>query len=406
MNTVSRPIRAGTILAALDIGSSKIGCLIVELGASSNSPYCLANARVLGVGYQRSRGLKGGIVLDPRAVEHSIRGAVDKAERQAGRSIDELYVSMNTGRIRSQNYGVMLELAGAKIKASHVDKLLRKGWDHVAHSPQAILHARNTGFAIDGDIGIKKPEGFSGQNLFADFHVVSADLAPMRQLLSCVEDSYLSPVSVVAAPYASALATMRAREANEGVAIIDLGGGTSSLAVFAGGEFIFANSIAKGGIAISAALSRRFGMSWRDAERLKLHIGKKSEHRQEYPKGAELIKRQLIGIFLHQKKKMMQAGFAFDAARVIVLTGGGALFHDAPSLAAEVFGKPVRVGVPAAVSGMPPQLVNPAFSALWGIIASQNIAHEELATRFAGSLGHRSGGSLARFGNWLSHLAD
>ncbi len=406
MNTVSRPVQAGAIIAALDIGSSKIGCLIVELGAPNNSPYCLANARVLGVGYQRSMGLKGGNMLDPRAVEHSIRGAVDKAERQAGRSIDKLYVSMNTGRIRSQNYGVMLELAGAKVKTSHIDKLLRKGWDHIAHSPQAILHARATGFAIDGDIGIKNPEGFSGQNLFADFHALSADLAPVRQLLSCVEDSYLSPISVVASPYASALATMRAREANEGVAVIDLGGGTSSLAVFVGGEFVFANSIAKGGIAISSALSRRFGMSWRDAERLKLHISKKSEHRQDYPKGAELIKRQLIGIFLHQKKKMMQSGFAFDAARVIVLTGGGALFYDAASLAAEVFGKPVRIGVPEAVSGMPPQLVNPAFSALWGIIASQNIAHEELATRFAGPLGRRSAGSLARFGNWLSHLAD
>ena len=406
MSNVSRTNRTGTVLAALDIGSSKIGCLIVELGASSNSPHCLTNARVLGVGYQRSQGIKGGIVLDARAVELAIRGAVDKAEKQAGRSIDQLYVSMNTGRIRSQNYGVMLELGGAKVKSSHVNKLLRKGWDHVAHSPRAILHARTTGFAIDGDAGIKKPEGYSGQNLFADFHVLSADLPPVRQLLSCIEDSYLSPVSVVAAPYASALATMRARETNEGVAVIDLGGGTSSLAVFAGGEFLFANSIAKGGIAISAALSHRFGMSWSDAERLKLHISKASKNRQDYPKGAELIKRQLVGIFLHQKKKMIEAGFAFDAARVIVLTGGGALFYDAPRLAAEVFGKPVRVGVPEAVSGMPPQLVNPAFAALWGVIAAQNISHDELATRFAGPLGQRSGGSLARFGNWLTHLAE
>ncbi len=410
MNEIAVSRHAGKIIAALDVGSSKIGCLIVELGTRQNSPYCLANARVLGVGYQRSQGIKGGVVFDVEAAERSIRTAVDKAERQAGLSIDELYISMNTGRMHSLNYGAVLELAGAKVRPSHIDALLRKGWDHIADSPHAILHSIPIGYALDGVAGIENPLGFSGQHLFADFHVVSADLAQVRRLLGCIEDSYLSPVSVVAAPYASALATMRPRESKEGVAVLDLGGGTSSLAVFANGQFIFASSLAKGGQQISAAFAKAFNMTWRDAERLKLYIGKNASHRMSHPKGTELIQRQLMGIFLHQKKKMVDAGFAFDAVKYVVLTGGGALFYDSPRVAAEVFGKPVRVGGRQGVSGMPPQLVNPSFAALWGVISYQNTADNELSSRFvrpySGPLGKVAIGSIARIGNWLHQLGS
>ena len=404
MKTLPRRHVAGDIIAALDVGSSKTSCLIVKLGSVSTSSDMLQNATVLGVGYQRSLGLKAGHVFDPRAVELSIRTAVDKAERQAGYSVDKLYISMNAGRIRSQNYGAVLEVAGSKVKTAHVKTLLKKGWDHVANSPQAILHALPICFTLDGVSGIESPVGYSGRHLFADFHVVSADPDPIRRVLSCIEDSYLSPVSVVAAPYASALATVRQKEAKQGVAVLDLGGGTSSLAVFADGKFIFANSIAKGGAQISSALSRQYGMSWDDAERLKLHISRNSDQRVAYPKCSELIARQLAAIFLHQKKKMMDSGFAFDAARYIVLTGGSSLYFDAPRIAAQVFDRPVRVGVPRAVSGMPPQLINPAFASLWGAICFQEARHVELADRLTSSAGLGGGRSITRFGHWLHSL--
>ncbi len=404
MKTASALVKSSHIITALDVGSSKTACLIVELGPVPEGVSCLANARVLGVGYQRSRGIKGGVVFDPGAVELSVRGAVDKAERQAGLSVDRLYVSVNAGRIKSQNYSAMLELAGAKVKKSHIERLLHKGWSHAASSSDAILHALPIGFTLDGATGLEDPVGYSGKNLFADFHMVSADLLHVRRFLDCIEDSYLSPVSIVAAPFASALATIREREAREGVAVLDLGGGTSSLAVFAGGRFIYAGSLAKGGRQVTAALARSFAMSGPDAERLKLHIGASGDHRTAYPKGSELVSRQFASIFLHQKKKMQESGFAFDAVRYIVLTGGGALYRDAAPLAAEIFGKPVRVGVPRAVSGLPPQLVNPAFSALWGVIAYQNMRRQELADRFPSPLDRSAESSLARIGNWLHQL--
>ena len=408
MNQIKKSSKGRKVIAALDVGSSKTACLIIEHVGGAGAGDSLANVRVLGIGYQRSQGLKGGMVFDPQAVESSIRGAVDKAERLAGVSVDQLHISMNAGRIRSQHYGVTLPLGGAKVKTSHVENLFRKGWDHIAHSHEAILHSLPVGFALDGATGIDNPLGYSGQHLFADFHAVSAEAAPVRSLLDCIEDSYLSPVSVVAAPYASALATIRQREANEGVAVIDLGGGTSSLAVFVNGRFVYTSSLAKGGVQISAALARQFAMSWSDAERLKLHIGSNNDHGMAYPKGTELISRQLMGIFMHQKKKLHNTGFALDAAKYIVLTGGGSLYHDAARIAAEVFGKPVRIGAPQAVPGLPAQLINPAFSALWGIVAFQDAVDQELASRYArdltGGLGGSGQGSFTRLGSWLHKL--
>ncbi len=391
-------------MAVLDVGSSKTGCLIVETGDGDNPAFCLLNARVLGVGYQRSQGLKGGVVLDATAVEMSIRSAVDKAERQAGFSIDEVTVCLNAGRFHSQNCGAVLDIGGAKVKNSHVEAVLRQGWEQVSKAPYAILHAQPVGFAIDGVARMDNPAGFPGQRLFADFHVLGGEYQHVRRLLGCVEDSYLTPRSVVVAPYASALASLRQREINEGAAIIDLGGGTSSLAVFSGGHFVFASSLAKGGIAVSAALAKTFGISWKEAERIKLLVGRKRQQGSAWPKGVELIRKQYASIFLHQKKKMMDSGFALDAAKYVVLAGGGALFFDAARIAADIFDKPVRIGSPATVQGMPSQLVNPAFAALWGGVAYKYEEHRELASRFCSSSGYVKG-SFSRLGSWFQRLA-
>ena len=393
-------------IAALDIGSSKIACLIVEQAGKRQERH------VSGFGFQPAEGIKGGVVFDACAAEQSIRAAVDKAERLAGQTIDEVHVCLNGGRIQSHNYGAKLEIAGARIKESHIEVLLRKGWQHVAHSDDAILHAQQIGFALDGAGGIDNPMGYRGQHLFADFHVVSADLGHVRQLLSCIEDSYLSPASVIAAPYAGALGVLRQKEAQEGVVVIDLGGGTSSLAVFAHDRFIMAASLAKGGQQITGALARQFGLDKARAEQLKLHVGRQGDEENRaflhptIPQADELVRRQMTGIFLHQKKQMIDVGFPLQALKYIVLTGGGSLYYNASRLAAEIFGLPTRIGASQPFPGVPSQLLSPAFAALWGILAYQDNKPLDLAERFAGPLGKTGKGSFARLGNWLHRLAE
>lgn len=394
----------GDIIAALDIGSSKICCLIAEAQDGQGNPFMPVSSRVIGIGYHRSNGIKGGVVLDADAAERSIRAAVDKAERQAGITIDEVHVSLNAGRLRSENYGAVIELGGNRATLAHVDELMLKGWQHVAVSTDAVLHALPVGFTLDETKGIQDPVGYSGQQLFADFHAVKADLQPVRQVLGCVEDCYLSPVSVVAAPYASALSTLRPNEVKEGAAVIDLGGGTSSIAVIAGGQFIYADSLSKGGIQVTAALAKRFAMSWREAELLKLQIGRGGSGRTTYPQGSDILSRQYAGILLHLKQRLADSGFALDASNYIVLTGGGAHYDEAPRLAAEIFGKPTRVAAANGSAGLPPQLVSAPFAALWGVLAHAGKRQFELAERFSASAHPAGAASLTRFGHWLRRI--
>jgi cell division protein FtsA len=344
------------------------------------------------------------MVLDAAAAESAIRGAVDKAEQQAGMSIDRVHVALNAGRLHSENFGAVVELGGARVKHAHVDDLLRRGWEHVSQSSDAILHALPVGYSLDEAPGITDPVGYSGERLFADFHAVTADVEPVRRLLGCIEDCYLTPASVVATPYAAALATLRPHEAREGALVIDLGGGTSSLAVVSANHFVFADSLSKGGNQISAALAKRFTMAWRDAELLKLQIGRSSAARTAYAQGAELVAQQYAGILLHLKQRLANSGFALDASNYVVLTGGGALYQDAPRLTAEIFDRPTRVGAPLHAIGLPAKLSTAAFAALWGVVAHLDRQSEELGCRFDGQ-GHAGGAaSLARLGHWLRRI--
>jgi len=406
MSMSVKPLQGGQIVAALDVGSSKIACLIAQVQGAPEDPQALAASRVIGIGFQRSEGVKSGMVLEPAAVEQAIRSAVDKAERQAGLSIDRLYVSMNAGRLHSENYSASLDLENSRIKRRQVERLMREGWAHVADNPRAVLHAMPLGFTLDGVSGIDSPVGYTGARLSADFHAVTADMAPVQHLLGCIEDSYLSPVSVVAAPYASALASVRREELHQGVLVLDLGGGTSSLAVLAAGRFVFAASLSKGGSQISSALAKRFGVGWREAEMLKLHMGRGGADEARYPQASRLVTRQLSGILLHLKQKLEASGFAGDVAQRVVLTGGGALYHDAVRLTAEIFGKPTRRATPRAVSGLPPQLVNPAFTALWGTLVYQEKRHLELSQTHADAYSGGAAGSIRRLGGWLHNLAE
>jgi cell division ATPase FtsA len=176
--------------------------------------------------------------------------------------------------------------------------------------------------------------------------------------------------------------------------------------VVANGHFIYADSLSKGGIQVSAALARELGLPWREAELLKLQIGRGADGPAADPRAAEIVRQQYAGILLHVKQRLADSGFALDAGHYVVLTGGGALYDDAARLAADIFGRPARAAAPLHAAGLPPQLASPAFAALWGAIAHIDRRHLELASRFTGD-GHVAGAaSLSRIGHWLRRLGD
>jgi cell division protein FtsA len=227
-------VRKSAILCALDVGTSKIACLIARLMPAGQSDLLRGrthNCRILGIGHQRSRGLKGGVVIDMDEAEKAIRLAVDSAERMAGVQVESVIVSISGGRIGSSFYGAKVRVGDNSVSESDVHRVLEAAASRTAQHGRAVLHSMPRSFALDGATGVRDPRGMIGEELGAQMHVVSIDSAPVRNLMLAVERCHLDVEAVVAAPYAAGLAALVDDEAEMGTAVIDFGGGTTSIAV-------------------------------------------------------------------------------------------------------------------------------------------------------------------------------
>ncbi len=224
----------------LDIGSSKICCLIARLKPREESrvlPGRTHTIEVIGIGHQRSRGIKSGVVVDLEAAEQAIRAAVDAAERMAGVTVESLIVSISAGRLMTEAFSADISLGGHQVADSDIAKVLRAGRRARAWRRSVRSSIRfPIGFSLDGESGISDPRGMVGDKLGVDMHVVTAENAPLRNLELCINRAHLSVEAVVATPYAAGLSALVDDEAQMGCACIDMGGGTTTISVFAEGK--------------------------------------------------------------------------------------------------------------------------------------------------------------------------
>ena len=193
------------------------------VGGSQVLPGRSHSIEILGFGHQRSRGIKSGVVVDMDEAEKALRLAVDGAERSAGLTVDSLILSVSAGRLSSDTFSSSIVLGGREIEAADVQSVLAAGHEHARRDDRSTLHALPIGYTIDQEHGIQDPVSMVGQELGVDMHVVSADLAPLRNLENCINRSHLSVDGMVAAPYASGLAALVDDEARMGCACIDMG---------------------------------------------------------------------------------------------------------------------------------------------------------------------------------------
>ncbi|MHA1188937.1 MAG: cell division protein FtsA, partial [Alphaproteobacteria bacterium] len=267
--------RRSSEISALDIGSSKIACLIARLRPAEGT--VLGNRthaiEVIGYGCTRSRGIKSGFVVDLDEAERAIRLAVDAAERMAEMTVGSLIVSSTCGRPSSEAFTAQVDMGHRAVTRSDIHKVLGAGGFESTRDGKVVIHALPTGYRLDGQSGIADPEGMIGSELGLDLHVVSADDAPLRNLELAVNRCHLELETIVAAPYASALSTMVDDEADLGVACIDIGGGTTSLAVFQGGTFVHGDVAPVGGNHITLDIAHGLSTGLADAELLKVRHG-------------------------------------------------------------------------------------------------------------------------------------
>ncbi len=420
--------KRGAVISVLDVGTSKIVCLVAELVPVSGGEALRGRthkARVIGIGHQRARGLKGGAVVDLEAAENSIRLAVDAAERMARVEIQSVIVSMTGGRLKSGSFNAEVTLRGQSVVESDVRRVFEAMTFTGSEPGRSVLHSLPTGFAIDETRHIRDPHGMIGQRLGVDMHVLTSDEYAIRNLMLAIERCHIGVEAVVASPYASGLSVLVDDEAEMGVAVVDLGGGTTSVGVFSNGALVHADAVAVGGNHITMDIARGLSTGINHAERLKTLYGSTlaspSDDRETVAvasvdevngdRVSHIPKSQLVRIIRPRVEEILElvrdrlkaSGFAEAAGRRIVLTGGGAELTGLTELSRIVVSKQVRIGRPLGVQGLPDAVKGPAFSVPVGLLVYPQVAGlEHFEPRSSGiALGTGTDGYFSRMGRWF-----
>jgi cell division protein FtsA len=421
------PPRKSAVLSILDVGASKIVCLIARLSPMAPSDSLRGRThrcKVLGIGHQRSRGVKAGAIVDLDLAESAIRLAIDAAERMAGVEVDSIIVNMSGGRLSSQLYNAKIGIGGKAVTEHDVHRVLEAASAVSARTGRAVLHALPTGFWLDATAGVRDPKGMIGDELGAEMHVASCDGAAARNLMLAIERCHLRVEAVVATPYASGLSTLVDDEAELGAALVDFGGGSTSVGAFAGGRLIHVDAVAVGGNHITMDVARGLTISVADAERLKTlygaciaspaderdtiavhRVGDDMDHPSYLPKSelVRIIRPRVEEILELVRDRLKAAGLTAHAGRRLVLAGGACQLTGLASLARTILSDQIRIGRPLGVEGLPESAKSPAFAAAVGLMVYPQVAgiehFEPRRQSFAPGVGES--GYVARVGRWL-----
>jgi len=410
------------LIAALDVGTTKICALIarsdVERGLSGE-----VQPRIVGVGHQVSGGVRNGAVIDLDAAEHSIRAVVEAAEQMAGENIGSVVVNLSGGRQQSRLIAYEVSIAGHEISDADIRRVL----DPVSLAGEVaedreFIHTIPVGYTVDGNRGVVDPKGMFGERLSVNTHIITALRGPLRNLETAVSKCHLGLEDVVVSPYASALGCLSDDEKKMGVTCIDMGGGTTSVAVFFDGELVHTDSIRVGGVNVTNDISRGLVTPLVHAERMKtLYANALPSEKDdlqviqvpamgdnETGDGNTVPRSMLVGIvrprieeiFELLRDRLRESGFDKVAGRGLVLTGGASQLAGAPEVAARILDKQVRRGRPITMDGMPEAAAGPTFATCVGLL------------RYA--CGHRADepdhglgvtaepeGRMGRIGQWL-----
>ncbi|OQM77356.1 cell division protein FtsA [Manganibacter manganicus] len=420
-------MRRSGVLTVLDVGSSKVCCVVARLKPCEDGKLLRGRShqtRVIGIGHQKSQGVKSGVVIDLDRAEQAIRLAVDAAERMAGLTVDSLFVNMTAGRLKSQSFSATINLGGHEVDEADIKRVLGAGAKQALKSEREVVHSLPVGFSLDAERGVRDPRGMVGETLGVDMHVLTADAAPLRNLELAINRSHLSVERMVSTPYASGLAALVDDELEMGAACIDMGGGTTTISIFAEGRFVHGDSIPVGGNHVTLDLAKGLSTTLDAAERLKvMHgsalpgsaddrdlisiqpIGEEGETPLQVPRAVmtRIVRARIDETLEMLRERIGKSGYGNVVGRRIVLTGGASQLSGLPEAARRILGRNVRVGRPLGVAGLPEAAKGPAFSAAVGLLIYPQMASFEShvaqgASRFRMT---GTGGKLHRMSQWL-----
>lgn len=403
------------IIGALDIGTSKICCVIAAMDHGHRI--------LLGLGHQRSRGLKSGMIVDAEDAERAVRAAVGQAERMAGVSLDSIVVSVSCGRMKSASFVARATLEGPVVRDQDINRILSGGEAYLDRSGRTVIQLMRSDWRLDSATGIADPRGLAGRDLAIELTAVTADDGPVRNLLGIVERSHMVVERLVAAPYASALAVTTEDERRLGTLVVEMGAGLTSLAAFVDGRLVAIDSVPVGGNHVTYDIARELVTTVPEAERLKTLYGtlvKAASNENDvfaYPIAGgddgddathqaskafvrEAIKPRIDGLIDLIRERLAASGLADQVGRRVVLTGGASQLLGLDQVWSERFGSMTRIGRPQPMGRMPASMCSPAFATVIGLVAMAD-AEQAWRTDIAGAGVLPARGYIDRMHRWI-----
>lgn len=429
----TRRNRRSAIVTVLDVGSTKTVCMIARMVPRDDGRYLPGRTHqgeVIGIGHTRSMGIKSGVPVDLEAVERSIRHAVEAAERMAGVTVDSMIVSVSAGRPKSTICSATVPLRDQPVVQRDIDQVLRAAIARAAQVDRHVVHLMPIDHVLDGQSGIVDPRGMIGSQLSLNMHLLTVDANPVRNLELAINRAHLSIESLVATPFASGLSTLVDDELDLGCACVDLGGGTTSIAIFSEGRFVHADCLPLGGHHVTTDIARGLNCRIEYAERLKVMQGSviatSVDDRdmiqiapmddEEGANGSHQIPRSLLNRIIAARveetlemlrERINRSGYSALVGKRVVLTGGGAQLGGLPDMARRILGRNVRIGRPLGVGGLPPAAKGPAFASAVGLmIYPQMAASDHSKERFRGAFSMRATGTEGPFGRMTQWIKE
>ncbi len=383
------------ILASIDVGSSKICTLVAELTPEED-------LRILGVGVTPAQGVKKGMVDNIQEATDAITSSVEKAERSSGSRVLAAHVSISGNHINSLNNRGIATIPGRQrpITSQDIDRAIEEAQALNLPTNREILHVIPRFFIVDGQEHVSDPVGMYGQRLDMETHVVTGSVTAVQNLTQCVESAGVQVETLVLSPLAAAEAVLEEEEKRQGIVVADIGGGTTSIAVFVDGAVFHTSVLPVGGYHLTHDLVAGLRAPFSAVEDLKTEHGSALPSRITPEEMVELeafgsqrhkevSRRRLAEILQARVEEILEmiyidakrAGFDEMIAAGLVLTGGTASLHGIDELAEQVLGMPVRTGVPKGIHGLADSLNSPAYAASvgllrWSIMANGHNGHK------------------------------
>ena len=368
------------LIVGLDIGTSKVVAIVAEISAQGA-------LEIIGIGSHPSRGLKKGVVVNIESTVQSIQRAVEEAELMAGCQINSVFAGIAGSHIRSLNSHGIVAIRDSEVSSSDVERVIDAARAVAIPADQKILHILPQEFIIDKQEGIREPVGMSGVRLEAKVHMVTGAVSAAQNIIKCVRRCGLEVDDIILEQLASSYAVLNEDEKELGVCLVDIGGGTTDIAIFTDGAIRHTAVIPIAGDQVTNDIAVALRTPTQFAEEIKIKyacaltqlaspeetievpsVGDRPSRRLARQTLAEVVQPRYEELLTLIQAELRRSGFEDLVAAGVVLTGGSSKMEGVIELAEEIFHMPVRLGVPQHVAGLVDVVRNPIYATGVGLL--------------------------------------